>query len=313
MTRPFGWRDLPWLYRMRHRMLILDSRRAYTHPPLMLHDLLFNHGDISNAYCRLVEYGGQARSNRIVGQLCHRPGHRHARLSFIGPEDRLDQPGTTALLEGLISEAGLRGAHMLVADVDEDNPVFEHLRRAGFAIFARQRIWHSTAAPLEIAKAFPSLWRTASPGDRPAMQRLYASLVPPLVQQIDPAPFTDHHAYWVHWRGDALLGILDVTRGPLGVRLQPFFHPEVQSVRGLVTNFLAHYRPTPDTALFVCVRSYQGGIGLPLQDLGFSPCCDQAVMVRRLTAAVHENSAAMLPTLDGKQAEASAPISRYDG
>lgn len=313
MTRPFALRDIPWLYRMRRRMLVLDSRQAYTQPTLMLHDLLFNHADLSSTYCRLIEGDGARRSGRIIGQIYHRPGHRHARLSFLGPEERLGQASTTALLEGLIAEAGQRGAHMLIAEVDEQSTVFELLRHAGFAIFARQRIWHIQRPPVEAPASISSQWRTATPEDRNALHHLYINLIPPLVQQVDPDPFANNHRFWVHCHNGDLVAILDVTRGPLGVRLQPYFHPAVQSIQSLLTNFLARYGAAAQTDLYVCVRSYQGGFAMPLQELGFSPCSDQAVMVRRLTAAVHQNVPASLPALDGTQPEPTAPISRYDG
>lgn len=313
MTRPFALRDIPWLYRMRRRMLVLDSRQAYTQPTLMLHDLLFNHADLSSLYCRLIEDDGARRPGRIIGQFYHRPGQRHARLSFLGPEERLEQASTTALLEGLIAEAGQRGAHMLIAEVDEKSTIFELLRHTGFAIFARQRIWHTQQPPLETPMTTAAQWRTATPEDRHTMQHLYINIVPPLVQQVDPDPFESNHHFWVHCQGGDMVAILDVTRGPLGVRLQPYFHPAVQPIQALLTNFLTHYRAAAETSLYVCVRSYQGGFALPMQELGFSPCSDQAVMVRRLTAAVHQNVTASLPALDGTQPEPTAPISRYDG
>jgi hypothetical protein len=47
----------------------------------------------------------------------------------------------------------------------------------------------------------------------------------------------------------------------------------------------------------------------PLEHLGFEPFNDQAVMVKRLAAAVHHPARAPLPALEGTQPEPTAPFS----
>jgi len=309
MVNPVSWRDLPWLYRMRRRMLILDSRRAYTNTPLSLQNILLSDLLIDNNSCTLVASSGGLRAQRIVGQFHHRGGHRHARLAFLGPEERLYGQEALGLLDELIRSSGERGAHMLIAEVDEKCAALDLLRRSGFAVYARQCIWKS-GPEHGLTPAAPSLWRTAVPSDLAAMQVLYTHLVPPMVQQVEPKPFTNGQ-FWVHWKGQELLAILEVIRGPLGVRLQPYFHPAVRMIEDLLLQVLQQYLPLGNIPAYVCIRSYQGGFSAPLESLGFVPWSDQAVMVRRLTAAVAQRALKALPALEGTQAEPSAPMSRY--
>ena len=256
----------------------------------------------------MIAGGGKLRGQRIIGQVHHRSKHRHARLAFLGPEDQLFGQNALALLDELIRASGENGAQMLIADVDEESAALDLLRRSGFAICARQRIW-KVSPEHHFPPATPSPWRTAAPEDLPAMQSLYTNLVPPMVQQIEPNPFTNGQ-FWVHWNGPELLAILEVIRGPLGVRLQPYFHPAVRQIEELLLQVIQHYLPLSKRPMFVCVRSYQGGFAAPLEKLGFTPWNDQAVMVRRLTVSVTQRALAPLPSLEG-QAEVSAPISRY--
>ncbi|MBN2555025.1 MAG: hypothetical protein JXA97_03715 [Anaerolineales bacterium] len=309
MIRSFAWRDLPLLYRMRRRMLILDSHRACIASPPMLHDILLNAPIFRNYYCALVSDTGGGAAGQQFGRFHHRPGYRHAQLCFIGPVEQLDEEHGNLLLEALIAAAGERGAHMLIAEADEQSVGFLPLRNAGFIIYARQRIWKAGAITTPSAQT--SIWRTAVPEDIPAMQNLYLNLVPPMVQQVEPGPFTNHH-FWVNWSGQELNGILEVVQGPTGIRLQPYFHPAVRTIDDLLIGFLRQYRPLPGSDVYVCVRSYQGGFAAPLLALGFVPWSDQAVMGRRLTAMVQQGVHAGMPLIDGAQAEISAPMTHMD-
>lgn len=309
MIRPFAWRDLPLLYRMRRRMLILDSRRACIASPPMLHDILLNAPIFRNSYCTLVSDNGPRSAGRHFGRFYHRPGCRHAQLCFLGPEEQLHEGEGNLLLEALITAAGERGAHMLIAEADEQNAGFLSLRNAGFIIYTRQRIWKVSAKTMPPAQV--SQWRTAVPEDIPSMQNLYLNLVPPMVQQVEPDPFTNHH-FWVNWRGQELNGFLEVVQGPKGIRLQPYFHPAVRTIDDLLIGFLQQYRPIPGSDVYVCIRAYQGGFAAPLLALDFVPWSDQAVMARRLTAMVQQGVHAGRPAIEGAQAEVSAPMTQMD-
>ncbi len=84
------------------------------------------------------------RSDR---QVIHPTGAQFAHLTFFCPDEAMHSTALPALLDHLSGQAVERGAFRLLADVDERSQAFEALRRAGFAIYARQRIWQLEGQP----------------------------------------------------------------------------------------------------------------------------------------------------------------------
>jgi hypothetical protein len=234
-------------------------------------------------------------------------GQPHAHLTVIAPESALALPHGLRMLDALSHAAGERRAHHLIAEVDEDSPAFECLRRAGFAIYARQRVW-SLQRELDVdLQPLDAAWRLEVGSDTPAIRSLFVDLVPAMVQQVEPPP-PHKHRNLVHWTENQLLGFMDIERGPRGTWAQPYFHPAAQIEDELLAGFVQHLHPNPKTPLYICVRSYQAGLRGSLERLGFNPVCDQAVMVKRLTAAIRREVHAPLRALEGTQPEPTAPF-----
>lgn len=320
MIRPFDMRDLPLLARVKDRGLCLASQLAFTRGPQALQAVLLDAFSGARGPATIV-----VRSDGVlgIGQLLHRPDQPHARLAFIAPAELMEGEIGIELLEGLGRSAGERGAHHLIAEVDEESPAFEVLRRAGFAIYARQRIWllaqgkwvhpNASAQPRALKAGDPSTarsgrgskreaggWRPEAKKDSLPIRSLYASLVPGLVQQVEP-PSDRIGSGMVHHEAGELLGYIDLERGPLGEWMQPYFHPAAGTAEMLLAAFLAERdRRQP---LYACVRSYQSWMNGALQRLGFEPARDQAVMVRSLVAVVRDPSPANTPTLERARAE----------
>jgi hypothetical protein len=196
----------------------------------------------------------------------------------------------------------------LIAEVEETNPAFENLRRAGFAVYARQRIWRLSEAPTGDLQPLDAAWRFEVGSDAPAIRNLYHNLVPALVQQVESPPASQSRNL-VHWDEAELLGYLDIKRGPRGVWAHAYVHPVAERADPLLAGFLAQFNPTPSKPLYVCVRTYQAGMSTSLERLGFTPFSDQAVMVKRLTAAIRQRTHATIPTMEGTQPEPTAPFS----
>ncbi len=215
-------------------------------------------------------------------------GRNGAHIAFLSPADILEDSHGAEMLEAMARTGAEHGAHSLIAEVDEHSPAFECLRRFGFAIYSRQRIWGmaSDAMPGALAGELPSedgaaLWRPAAAADELAISSLYLNLVPPLVQQVEPPP-TRHGPDLVHWRQGELLGYLNFNGGPRGVWIQPYFHPGAEDPDRLLGAFLSNLEDRRQRPLYVCVRSYQSWMTAPLRALGFEALADQAVMVKRL-------------------------------
>ncbi len=306
MIRELDWRDLPLLRRVRDHGLCPDSQLAFTRGAHAMQNVLLDPFIPGKTAVTLVSRNGEIDA---VGQCIYRSDAPNARLSFFGPEEALDHDSGIELLESLAAAVGQHGAPNLVAEVDERSEAFERLRMAGFAIYARQRIWQLKSTDEEFEHAGDDIWRIERSEDAHAAQRLYHNIVPGLVQQVEPPPTRPGHNL-VYWREGELLGYLDIEGGSLGTWVQPYFHPAVEGFQGLLGSYL-HEVPR-DRPVYVCVRSYQSWMSRPLERLSFEPAVDQAVMVKRLAVGVRRQAASPLPAVEGTYPEPTAPIARIE-
>jgi hypothetical protein len=307
MIRPFDWRDLGLLHRVRDRGLCLDSQLAFTRGSNTLQTLLLDVITPGRSACTFVARPDVQEDQEAIGQILHRSGEPHARLSFIGPVDAISSPSSSRLLDALSHAAGERGAQHLIADVDEQNTIFEPIRRAGFAIYARQRIWRLDGKPDLDPIPESTSRRAETEADESSINHLYLNIVPALVQQVELPPRVNRGDY-VHCNEGELMGYLDIERGSLGVWVDPYFHPAVENLDELLTSFLANFNDHQKRPLYIPVRSYQGWIGHALERIGFEPCSDQAVMVKRLAVPIRKPAIASLPAVEGTHPEPTTPF-----
>jgi hypothetical protein len=109
--------------------------------------------------------------------------------------------------------------------VDAQSPGFQALRRAGFAIYARQRIWRLADLPPDPVQ--PAPWRACTTRDALAVRSLYNNLVPGLVQQAEPLP-RERLKGMVYYHADVMHAYVELRYGPVGIWAQPFVHPDAQ-------------------------------------------------------------------------------------
>ncbi|MGD8814130.1 MAG: hypothetical protein PVI78_06595 [Anaerolineales bacterium] len=311
MIRPFDWRDLMLLHRVRKHGICLDAQMGFTRGPNTLWNALMEIVPTGRSVCTLVYRPEDKHERAAIGQISHRPDEPHARVAFIGPAGALSSDNSIHLLDALVEAAGVSGAHHLIAEVKEESRAFENLRRAGFSIFARQRIWRLNENLDEGGDAAKDTWRGIRDDDHPAVQMLYHSLVPPLVQQIEPPP-SNQRGCLVHCRDGEMLGYLQVLSGPLGTWAQPFLHPAVEASEYLLRKAISQSLKDGTRPLSVCVRSYHGWMNAILERVGFDLWQDQAVMVKHLAATVRKPALARLRPLEGTRPEPTAPFVRIE-
>ena len=308
--RPLDVRDLRLLHRLRRDGLCLHAQVAYTRGPHALQTALLDVLTPGRSTHTLVARPLLPGDPAAVGQIAHDLGDSVARLGFIGPTAQVDGAVGLRLLDALSQEAGMRGAHNLIAEVDEDQPAFECLRRAGFAVYARQQIWRWEGTPSS-EQAYEDVWRSEVPGDGEAIAWLVANLVPGLVLQVEAAPGRSRRGL-LHWAEGELRAYLDLERGPRGVWAQPTIHPAVEAIDMLLAAFLRRSAES-DRPLYLCLRSYQSWMVGALVRLGFERVAEQAVMVRRLAAAVRRAVPAPLPALNSRRVEPTTPFAGIIG
>ena len=302
--RPLEWRDLPLLHRLRDRGLCLDARIAYTRGPHPLQSALLDAITPGRGELTLVAPDTADGTSALVGQLAHEQGTPGARIVFLAPADLIDDDGVLRLVDSLAAAAGRRGAQHLIADVDASSEAFAVLRRVGFAVYARQRIWRLPAGRAPTLPDEP-LWQQKAKSDEPSITRLYFNIVPGLVQQVEMPPSGEG---LVHWNAGDLHAYLDLHAGPLGTWVQPYLHPAAQDPSGLLATAFARLANRSRSPIYLCVRSYQGWMDDTLGRIGLEPCADQAVMVKRLTATVRERSEKRAVQLEAARPEPSAPF-----
>nr|MBN1229488.1 hypothetical protein [Anaerolineae bacterium] len=289
--RPLRIRDLPLAYRLMGRGVNFDSHISLTTGNTILQQAFRpGLGELQSYVLR------QHTSGSGLGQLHFIQGIPHARLALVAPSL---QHGATSnlwlgLLEGLIVEAGQRGVVTVTAEAPEGLPEIDILRRAGFAIYARQTLWRRAASSIGQG----SVLRPASKRDAIPMTNLYGQLVPRLVRDIDPPPGSLAMCY-----------IQDGTRGPdgmvfvfsgiNGVLIEPYLSAEAACdpaafVAGALDAVQAHRK-----TVYARVRDYIGGMAGALASAGFRQIEVQVVMYRLTAVRISHPSYKLKEKIEG--------------
>jgi hypothetical protein len=316
MIRSFDWRDVGLVKTLTEQGVCLDSETALTHGPHPLQGALLDYlmpgVGMPTLIWRPSERNGDTGSlgagRAVIGQLHHRLGRRQAQVMFMAPQATQAAEGWLELMERLAQMAGERGAHNLLAEVNEDSAEFEALRSAGFAIYARQSVWKLPAQgqPLTASVAVPL--RPAVSADAFAVSTLYSNIVPRLIQQVEQPPHRIERGYVLEQHSE-LIAYLDVRRGPLGIWVKPYLHPEVYDLSDAVLQAgLSQLKPGTDKPVYVCVPRYEDWLQEVVARAGFEARGSQAVMVKRLAVGLTEARLKPLPAVDGQITTPAAQI-----
>lgn len=303
-VRPFDWRDLPALVRHSEDSVFLDSVLVLTRGSLVVPGALLSYlAPAMGVFTCVVE--DREDDKELVGQFMHMAGSQFAHLTFLTPCSALDMPAAPAILDYMVQFSGERGAWRLLADVDEQSLAFESLRKNGFAITARQRIWQITGqSPQSSAQ---KRWQTATSQDLIAIRSLYNNLVPALVQQSEPFAAQRPRGV-VYYEQNELLAYVEFKFGHRGIWAQPFVHPDTEDVAGLMVDLLEKIPNQRSRPIYFCVRSYQAWLETIIEELGAEAGPRQAVMVKHLVQSQKAGRAFALPSLESGQPKVSTPI-----
>jgi hypothetical protein len=308
--RPFGWRDLALLRNYLRRGLFLDSTRVLIHGTTLIPLGAFL--SFLSPSTRMFTYICESTSKSgipLIGQLTYVPGASYAQLSFLAPEDGMEQFELSTLAEYLAMQMGEHGAFHILADVDESSQVFQLLHRSGFATYARQRIWRLEGQP--VGEEAPGTWRACRSKDIIGVRSLYCNVVPGLVQQVEPLPKKNLKGV-VHYQNGELLAFAELKYGRNGIWVQPFFHPDAGGFDRYLFLLLQDLPGRGGRPMYICVRSYQSWLESAIEAMGAQPGPQQAVMVRHLALTRRVNQSYPLPAINGSRAEPTAPIARID-
>jgi hypothetical protein len=308
--RPFGWRDFPLLHNYRNQGLFLDSSRALIHGPVLIP---------MGAFLTFLGPGLRIYTYRcenclpsgipLIGQVTHTMGASYARLSFLAPENAIEMSDISALLDYMAIKIGRQGAFHILADIDESNQMYHLLRQAGFAIYARQRIWKLDGQATGEADGIS--WRACRSSDVIGVCSLYCNVVPGLVQQVEPMPKKNRKGF-VRYQNSDISAYIELNYGRYGIWVQPYVHPDVENFDRQLVHLLDNLPNKSGRPLYICVRSYQSWLETAIEAIGAQPGPQQAVMVRHLTVTNRVKQTYPLPAINGKHVEPTAPIAQIE-
>lgn len=285
--RPLALFDLPYLYSFREQAIGLDTARTLTRGnPLGAVGLFAYVNPARHIYSAIVN----GKEESVLGGIIHSREETFAKLLFIAPSSQLDHPDLPELIENLSAQAGAWGAFHVLAEVDETSDAFMSLRKAGFSVYAWQRMWDVS----DITEAGPSFaWTRVKSVDVPAVQNLYYQIVPPLLQPVEPQPKSE-----LGWMcNEGVKCYVSATQGVYGIVLSPLIHPEATDVSTKLASLISNLPDRRNRPVYLCVRSYQAWLEPVLADLGARGADRQAVMVKHLARMVKEGqTAATVPT-----------------
>lgn len=298
MIRSFDWRDLSLVRRLSPQGICFDSETEFVRGMHTMQAALLTFMGAGAGHPTLVcRYKNGGRGEQAFGQLRHRHGSEIARLLYLAPAEAISCPAGVELLEALCREAGRRGAHNVLAEIRERDSGFETLRTLGFAIYARQDLYRLSGPAIHRPRSGNRL-RPKKSVDEFGVRMLHANIVPRLVQQVEPPPASGRQGF-VHSQAGEVLGYFDVSRGPLGIWVEPYLHPAAEDVDDLVAGLVSMLADRNGRPICFCVRSYLDWIRVALQEVGFELWAEQAVMVKRVAVPVVEFSAKRAPVLEG--------------
>ncbi len=252
----------------------------------------------------------------LIGQMQYAAGDRSARISFLMPDEGLQQPTLPALLEQMAYEAGSWGAMHLLAEVEENSCAMEGMRRAGFSVYAWQRIWKSVSAGDQNqdsrlfsanGKNKSAYWSPATSVDEIMIRNLFQSLVPPLVQSAEP--LTSRRLMgWAYRQDGEILAYVEGIYGPTGIYLQPLIHPAVENVSQVLTDLLARQRNPLGRPVYIAIRSYQAWLETVVRDLECQVGPRLALMVKHLVVQLRVLQSARHSMLEKYTTETTVPL-----
>jgi len=317
-VRPASLVDIPLILRLIDDGIVLDSRLGYTADVEAPQSHLFS--SIFLPQRGLHTWVARSDDQQAVAQFRLRQDEPNAQLMYVAPPPHryLNDTVWLHLLDAMTAEAGRRGAHILTGEVHEESRLFETMRTANFAVYARQAIWR--LVPSEdgangiVTLHQPPVELTAeTDADAMGIQSLYVDTVPSLVQPVSQPPLDCTGL--VYRKNDRIEGYLAISEGKHGVFITPYLHPDIYSdAPDVLATALARVHATGRSAkvpVYVRVSRYQNWLEPMLDELDFELWAQQAVMVRHIAAGIRMNAFAPLERkLDAIPRPVRPPASR---
>lgn len=313
MIRFFNLRDLPLVHRLAEKGVVLEAEAALTDIPHPVRSALLNRL-VGRQYFTYVWKSENDQGAAFVQVRCL-DDCSTARLIFLGAASNTENPDNQnnieediwlPLLDDLIAATGKRGAHNLIAEVDETGCELPVLRKAGFAVYTRQDIWMNDSYGDTLEPAELRDYREIDDWD---VFVLYSNIVPRLIQSVEPNPPISSGVNLVLREGNELTALVHLNKGPSASWMRLFIHPNADTKpKKIISTALKSGKPSKERPVYCCVRRYQSWLQGPLQEAGFRFWGSQAVMVKHMTKAVKQQASVKQLGLEAQAVPGSSTL-----
>lgn len=277
--RSILWHDWSFLFRNRRQIVCLDNILVLTRGnPLTLSHFLFALRPTDHHFTGVFQPSDGAVKS--IAQIYQSKKMSSAHINFLLPPKSGHPQDLVIILEGLIKKAGIWGAKQVIVDLDIDSSHFTGFRQAGFSVLAKQKIFKCTV-PDKADDIGDQGWRIWHSADIHAMRCLYLTLVPPLVQPVEPMTRREMLGLVYYDPQGHLQAYADLVYGPKGIWVLPVIHPQVKAgIANLLNQMLLALPERNGRPVYVTARSYQPWIEHALLDASQAPGPEQALLVR---------------------------------
>jgi len=253
-------------------------------------------------------YEPEGQAATIVGQIHQSQVMPSAHLNYLLMTDESDPDDLVTMLEGLIQRSGQWGAKQVIADLATDSEYFPQFRQAGFSVLAKQRVF-KCAPPLGNGGKLAGHWRIWTSDDIAAMRNLYMTLVPPLVQHIEPLTRREMLGLVYYDQSGTLMAYADLVYGPVGAWVLPLIHPLIkEDGLDLLTQMLVDLPPLNGRPVYVTVSSYQPWVEQAMVRMAESQGQETALLVRYIAMRQRIKADFSFTNLENGKPEPTVPL-----
>jgi len=253
-------------------------------------------------------YDAGDRSDRLVGQVHHSPKMTSAHLNYLLVTPDADREAVSVLLEGLVREAGAWGVKQIFADLAVDSDLYPQFRRAGFSALAKQRVFKSIDRA-DVPTSLRGTWRTWTSDDIPAMRRLYQTLIPPLIQSVEPLTRREKLGLVYRDESGSLQAYADLVYGPKGAWVLPIVNPQIEEdLSELLVQMIVDLPERYRRPVYITVRSYQPWVENALESLDLEMGPEQLFLVRYLSPRVKATAEFVYAPIENGKPEPTIPM-----
>lgn len=253
-------------------------------------------------------YDADDGSDRLVGQVHHSSKMASAHLNYLLITPDADQEAVPILLEGLVREAGVWGVKQIVADLAVDSELYSQFRKAGFSALAKQKVFMSVDRT-DVQTSLHGSWRIWTSEDIPAMRRLYQTLIPPLIQSVEPLTRREKLGLVYYDPSGSLQAYADLVYGPKGAWVSPIVNPQIEEdLSELLAQMILDLPERYRRPVYITVRAYQPWVENALENLDLQAGSEQVFLVCYLSHRVKANTEFVFTPVENGKPEPTIPM-----